>query len=155
VLAITLYDFLKFLHVSFAIAWVGGGLMLTILAEFALRSKIPGRAAEFAREAGLIGQRFFAPLALLVLGLGFWLIHEGQIGYPTWIVVGLVGFGLSFVVGVAFLGPQAKQLAKLIEANGPDDPAVRAKVRRIVGISRVDLVILFTVVFFMVTKVGQ
>jgi putative copper export protein len=58
VLAITPYDYLKFLHVSFAIAWVGGGLMLTILAEFALRSKLPGRAAEFAREAGLIGERW-------------------------------------------------------------------------------------------------
>ena len=154
-LAVTLYDFLKFLHVSLAIAWVGGGLMLTILAEFALRSKLPGRAAEFAREAGLIGERFFTPLALLVLGLGFWLIHEGDLGYPTWIVAGLVGFGLSFVVGVAVLSPQAKQLAKLIEAHGPDDPAVRAKIRRIVNTARVDMLILFAVVFFMVTKIGQ
>ena len=154
-LAVTLYDFLKFLHVTFAIAWVGGGLLLSILAEFALRSKLPGRAAEFAREAGLIGERLFTPLSLLVLGLGFWLIHEGHLGYPTWIVLGLVGFGLSFVVGAGFLGPQAKGLAKLIAEHGPDDPAVRAKIRLVVNVSRVDLVILFAVVFVMVTKVGQ
>lgn len=154
-LAITLYDFLKFLHVSFAIAWVGGGLMISILAEFALRSKLPGRGAEFAREAALIGQRFFTPLSLLVLGLGFWLIHEGHVGYPTWIVLGLIGFGLSFVIGAGFLGPQTVKLAKLIDEHGPDDPAVRAKIRVIVNVARVDLLVLFAVVFFMVTKVGR
>jgi uncharacterized membrane protein len=154
-LLVTFYDILKFGHVALAIAWIGGGLMLSILAEFALRSKIPGRAAEFAREVGLLGQRFFTPVSLAVLGLGFWLVHRGHWGYETWVIVSLVGYGLSFAIGAGFLGPQSTRLSKLIESEGPDAPAVKASIRTLVTVARFDSVILFTIVFFMVTKIGQ
>ena len=154
-LAITFYSILKFGHIALAVAWIGGSLMISILAEFAIRSQIPGHAAEFAREVGLIGERFFTPLSLAVLGLGFWLVHRGQWGYDTWVVVSLVGYGLSFAIGAGFLGPQSKKLSQLIAAEGPDAPVVKERIRTIVTIARIDLVILFTIVFFMVTKVGQ
>lgn len=154
-LAVTFYDILKFGHVAFAIAWLGGGLMISILAELALRSELPGRQAEFAREVALVGQRFFTPVSLVVLGLGFWLVSRGGWGYHAWIVGSLAGYGVSFAIGAGFLGPQSAKLAKLIDANGPDSPLVRARIRTIVNVARVDLVILFTVVFLMVSKVGQ
>jgi uncharacterized membrane protein len=154
-LAVTSYEIVKFFHVALAIAWVGGGLMLTILAEFAIRSKIPGRAAEFAREAGFVGERIFTPIALLVLGIGFYLVHDQGWGYHFWVIASLVIYGLSFALGVGFLSPQAKKLAKLIEAEGPDTPNVRGQIRLIVSIARIDVVFLFTIVFLMVTKIGQ
>ena len=154
-IALVFYDILKFAHVALAVAWIGGGLMMSILAEFAIRSKIPGRTAEFAREVGLIGQRFFTPISLMVLGLGFWLVHKGHWGYHTWIIVSLVGYGLSTLIGAGFIGPQSAKLAKVIATEGPDATVVKDRIRMIVTVARVDLVILFTVVFFMVTKIGQ
>jgi hypothetical protein len=154
-LALTFYDILKFGHVALAVAWVGGALTLSIMAELALRSPLPGQAAEFTRQASVIGQRFFAPVSVALLGLGFWLIYRGNWGYPTWIVVSLVIFGLSFVLGAGFLGPRAAKLAQAIAAEGPDSPAVRAEIRTIVTIARVDLLMLFVVVFLLVTKVGE
>ena len=141
-LALVFYDILKFAHVALAVAWIGGGLMMSILAEF-------------AREVGLIGQRFFTPISLMVLGLGFWLVHKGHWGYHTWIIVSLVGYGLSTLIGAGFIGPQSAKLAKVIATEGPDATVVKDRIRMIVTVARVDLVILFTVVFFMVTKIGQ
>ena len=154
-LVVTFYDILKFLHVSLAIAWVGGVLMMSILAELAFRSSLPGRAAEFAREAGLIGERFFMPVSVLVLGLGFWLEHRLHWGFHFWIVGSLVLYGVSVVLGTAVLAPQAKKLRKLIQAEGPEADVVRRQIRVIVTIARFDLVLLFTIVFLMVTKIGQ
>jgi hypothetical protein len=154
-LAVTFYSILVFGHVALAIAWLGGGLMISILAELAMRTTVPGYTGEYARQVGRVGQRFFAPVSLAVLGLGFWLVHRGHWGYHTWIIVGLVGYAASFAIGAGFLGPESARLGRLIAAEGPDTPAVKARLRRIVMVGRVDLVILFTVVFFMVTRIGQ
>jgi uncharacterized membrane protein len=152
VVAIALYDWLKALHVFLAVVWVGGAFMLNILAVFALRSTLPGRRAEFAREADWFGKFFFPPIAIAVLGLGFWLIYELDWGYPLWIVLGLVGFGLSFVLGAGVIGPQSGKIAPAIEQYGPDSPEAATLIRRVVNLARLDLVILTAVIFVMVLK---
>ena len=80
-LAVTTYDWLTAFHVFFAVVWVGGAVMIQIFASLAMRSALPGRIAEFAAEAERIGMRVFMPSSLALLGLGFWLIHEGQWDY--------------------------------------------------------------------------
>lgn len=154
-LALQFYDVLKFFHVLLALVWVGGAVILQVFAELALRSPMPGRAAAFAKEADFIGMKIFTPASILLLGVGLWLVHKGHWGYHFWTVGGLVGFAVSFVVGAGFLGPQAGKLATLIEANGPDAAVVKARVRTIVSIARVDTAILLAVVFLMATKLGQ
>jgi hypothetical protein len=60
------------------------------------------------------------------------------------------------VIGAGFLGPESGRLAKLIDAEGPDSPAVKARIRRILMVSRAELVVLLTVIWNMVVKpVGQ
>jgi hypothetical protein len=74
----------------------------------------------------------------------------------NWIVLGLIAFGFSFVLGAGFLGPEGGRIAKLIEQQGPDSPAVQARIRRILTISRCELIVLLTVIVNMVVKpVGQ
>jgi hypothetical protein len=70
----------------------------------------------------------------------------------NWVVFGLVAFGLSFAIGVGFIGPESGRLGHLIEAEGPDSPAVKARIRRILMVSRAELVVLLTVVWNMVVK---
>ena len=151
---VTTYTVLLSFHIFAAVVWVGGALVLQVLAFFALRSKLPGRRAEFAREVEWVGTRIFLPTSLALLGLGFWLIHEGGWDYKLWIVLGLAGIAFSIVVGAAFLGPQSKRLAGLIEAEGPDSAVVAAKIRQLLLVSRVELVILVLLVFDMVLKPG-
>jgi len=151
-LALTTYDWIKAVHIFLAVVWVGGAVMLNLLALFALRSPLPGRKAEFAREAAWVGTRVFTPASLVLLALGFWMIYDLDWGYPLWIVFGLVGYGLSFLIGVAFLGPQSAKTAKVIEEFGPDSAEATAQIRRVVAVARVDLLILVLVVFDMVLK---
>ena len=74
----------------------------------------------------------------------------------NWIVLGLIAFGFSFVLGAGFLGPEGGRIAELIEQQGPDSPAVQARIRRILTISRCELIVLLTVIVNMVVKpVGQ
>ena len=46
----TWYQFWKFLHVGFAVLWVGGGAMIQFFALRALRSQDNERTVEFAAD---------------------------------------------------------------------------------------------------------
>jgi hypothetical protein len=70
----------------------------------------------------------------------------------NWIVFGLVAFAMSFAVGAGFLGPEGGRIAAVIEREGPQSPEAQARIRRILLISRCELVVLVTVVVNMVVK---
>jgi hypothetical protein len=57
--------------------------MLTILAELTRRSDEPGAMARLARQIDWLSTRVFVPSALIVFGLGFWLVHKGFWGYDS------------------------------------------------------------------------
>jgi uncharacterized membrane protein len=155
-LAITGYDVLKFLHVLFAITWLGGGITITVLAEQARATKKPGGLADIAEKAHWMANRVFVPSSVLVFLLGLWLVHRGHWGYGHfWILYALVAYGVSFAVGAGFLGPQSGRIAKLIAAEGPEAPVTVRAINQILWVARADLLLLVSIVFMMVTKVGQ
>jgi hypothetical protein len=80
---------------------------------------------------------------------------EKSLGYHFWVVYAIAGFATSFVVGAGYIGPQSGKLAKQIDAEGPDSPAVEARIGRILLAARADVLIPISIVFMMVTKVGQ
>ncbi|CAN5341830.1 hypothetical protein BH18ACT12_BH18ACT12_23420 [soil metagenome] len=59
-------------------------------------------------------------------------------------MIGLIGFGLSFVIGAGFLGPQAGKIAKAIKEHRPDSPEAEALIRRVLMVARVDLLTLWS-----------
>ena len=77
---------------------------------------------------------------------------QGGWGYDFWVVFGLVVSGLSAVTGAAFLGPESGRIGKLIEQHGAEYPEAQARIRRILTVSRFELVLLIAVVFAMVVK---
>jgi uncharacterized membrane protein len=149
------YTVLKFFHVLLAIVWIGGAVALSVMAELVRRQRAPGRMAAFARDAEWLSTRLFLPSSLIVFALGFWLVSRGHWGYHFWIVWAIAAFAASFVVGAGYIGPQSGKLAKQIDAEGAESPAVEARTGRILLAARADIVILISIVFMMVTKVGQ
>jgi uncharacterized membrane protein len=137
-------------------AWIGGAIMVTIFAELIKRANEPGAMARFSRQVDWLATRYFIPTSLVVFGLGFWLIHKGQWGYGHfWIIWAIAGFVVSFVLGAGYLGPQSGRVGKLIEAEGPDSPKVLKQIDLLVNVAGIDILILASIVFMMVTKVGQ
>lgn len=109
--------------------------------------------AGFARDAEWVGMRLFTPASLLALAFGFLLVQEGPWSYDElWIDLGLAGFAITFLLGFFFLGPESGRLAKLIDAEGPGSPNVRARIRRILFVSRLDLGSLYAIVWIMAVK---
>lgn len=109
--------------------------------------------AGFARDAEWVGMRLFTPASLLALAFGFLLVQEGPWSYDElWIDLGLAGFAITFLLGFFFLGPESGRLAKLIDAEGPGSPNVRARIRRILFVSRLDLGSLYAIIWIMAVK---
>jgi uncharacterized membrane protein len=149
----TWYTFFKSVHVTAAAVWVGGAMMIQALAFRIVRTGDAKRQADFAKDTEIVGMRLFIPTTwiLLLAGIGMMINLDWSWG-QNWVVFGLIAFALSFAVGAGFLGPEGGRIAKTIEREGPGSPAAQARIRRILMVSRCELVILITVVFNMVVK---
>ena len=149
----TWYAIFKLVHVGVAVFWVGGGLLLTALAIRARRSDDPEELATVARQATFVGEKLFAPAGGIVLAMGIAMVVNLHLGFgTTWITIALVGWALSFVVGIAVLSPRAKRLTALFDTVGAAAPETQAAVRQILLIARLDVGVLLLVVADMVMK---
>ena len=88
-LAIQTYSWLKSVHVLAAVMWVGGSVMLTLLGIMTIGLRDPVRLTQFAKQVAFLGGRYFPPLSLMVVGFGFWMVQENDLGYgATWLKIG-------------------------------------------------------------------
>ena len=149
----TWYTFFKSLHVVAAAIWVGGAFIMQAYALRITRSNDARRTADFAKDTEVVSMRVFIPATwvLLLAAIGMMINLDWSWG-QNWVLLGLISWILSFVVGAGFLGPESGRIAKIIESEGPESPAAQARIRRILLISRLELVILLTVVVNMVVK---
>lgn len=142
-------------HILSAAAWVGGGLMLQILGVRLRRSAGTDVLAALMREKEWTTTRVIAPLAGLTLALGLGLVFVGDWS-PTapWILFALLAWGTSALNGSLYLGPEAKRLGALIEAQGADAPEVQAGVARYLRVLRLEVILVMLVVADMTIKPG-
>ena len=154
------YKALLSVHILCAIAWVGGGIMITLQAERARLAKNEPELVNVVRQADFFATRMFIPLSLVLLGVGLGMIGVGHIGFNhPFVMIALSGWVLSFLIGAGFLGPQSGKVKKLAAAAADgavvDVPAeAMARINRIVLVARIDLVILALIVINMVVKPG-
>jgi uncharacterized membrane protein len=143
----------KLIHVSVAVFWVGGGLTLTALALWAQTKNDPEEMATIARQAAFVGEKLFAPAGLVVLAMGITMVINDHIGFgTTWVIIGLVGYALTFTTGIAFLSPRAKRVAELLDTKGAAAAETQAAIREILLIARIDVGVLLIVVADMLMK---
>ena len=69
------------------------------------------------------------------------------------IVVGLVVWLISFLAGIAYLGPSSGPIKAEISANGMS-PRAQELIGNTLRYSRIELVLLWIVLFMMVVKLG-
>lgn len=150
------YEFLLTVHVLSIVVWVGGGLILHVVALRARGSGDPDAIAFAFVNAGWIGQRFFTTASGIALVSGLLLVDELNLslGEP-WISFGIAVLLASATVGSVYLGPQAGKLGQLIAEQGAGSPAFAAGNARLLLINRIELTLLFLVIVAMVAKPGQ
>jgi uncharacterized membrane protein len=149
----TWYTFFKSIHVIASVVWVGGAVMVQAFAFRILRTGDAKRQADFAKDSEIIGMRLFIPSTLILFLAAIGLMANGNWPWgQNWTVLGLIAFVLSFVIGAGFLGPESGRIAEAIEKGGPESPEAQMRIRRILTVSRAELVVLLAVIVNMVVK---
>ncbi|PDQ21147.1 hypothetical protein CN311_10650 [Mesorhizobium sanjuanii] len=145
------YSIVKFLHITSAVLWVGGGFVLFLLGVLAERAGNIEEKLQAMRASGQLGGRFFAPMSMLTLifGLimcGFW------VGFSElWIIIGLVGYATTFSIGMFIFKPTGERMGAMIAKEGVT-PAVLAIGRRMMSAARFDYAVMLVIIADMVLK---
>jgi uncharacterized membrane protein len=153
-LATTTYQVYLSLHILAAVLWVGGAVMLDILVARTLATGDARRAVELGGHAEWLGGRVFAPLSLIVLVFGFLLASKGNWDFEGWLIFGLVAWGISAGVGMAFFGPESGRILRLAAETGDESREVQARIRRLARLSIAESALLVLVVLDMASKPG-
>lgn len=148
----SLFETLKFIHVLFAVIWVGGGIFIYITGWRARKGPVAHKLA-MSRNAEISG-RIFMISSIVVLAMGVWMVLDTD-GYEftqAWILIGLIGLIISAALGGAFFDPQGKATIAAYEAG--DEAAGDALLARILNVATFDLILLIVIVWAMVAKPG-
>ncbi|MES1248851.1 MAG: hypothetical protein ABUS54_14385 [Actinomycetota bacterium] len=144
----------KALHVLMAIVWIGGALMIQLFAFRILGENDPKRIAAFTKDVEFIGMRTFIPASLILVVLGFVLMHQAHWAWHFWAIFAIVVWVLSFLSGALYLGPESGRISKLISERGGVDAEIQRRIEHILFHSRVELVLIALVAVDMVLKPG-
>jgi uncharacterized membrane protein len=143
-----------FLHVTAAMVWIGGAAAIQFFGILTKRAADPAKTAFFARNVSWTVLRVFMPAAVVVVGAGIALTIEEDLDWgEPFIVYGLVATAAVSVVAFGYLGTAIGRAGAELASQGPS-PALALRLRNLVWLSRVLLVVLLTIVFMMVTKLG-
>jgi uncharacterized membrane protein len=147
------YSLFKAIHVTFAVVWVGGGASIMINGIRAQRTSDTHTIVTIAQQAAFLGEKIFAPAGLVVFLMGIAMMINTNWGWGHfWVIVGLLGYASTFIVGVGILSPMAKKIEHSARENGPEHPETLALIERILLIGRFDVAVLLVVILDMVTK---
>jgi uncharacterized membrane protein len=140
-------------HILAAIVWLGGGFTLVLLGLLAQTRDDARDLAQIARHTAFLGERIFAPSGLVVVAMGIAMMINGDLDWGQfWVIAGLVGYAITFGIGVGYFRPLAQKINVSIRQNGAEHPETRKLTDRILLVARFDVAMLLLVVIDMVAK---
>lgn len=136
------YSLVKFLHVTFAIIWLGSQFCLTLLGLRVIRTNDAAGLTKIIEQLAYIANHIFIPSALLTLISGVFMAWAAGLFGDVWVIVGLGGYLATFVLGIAVLKPRLEKVSALIAKDGPSAVAAdqASAMFRIVRIRSIHLV---------------
>ena len=148
-----MYNTLKFVHIVSVIIWIGGMIMLTVLNRRLAKSGPPEAVRALGQQSGALSMTFFLPAVLFTVVTGIGLVQVGQLGFgQKWILWGIIGAVVSFIVGGVLTGGTARKLAQQIARGEVDAAQVAAVQRRIMVFVILNLLVLLSIVWAMTFK---
>ena len=150
-----MYQVLLYIHIVSAMIWVGGAFAIQALAVLVSRSDDPMELPRLGRNLEIVGTRIFRPAAVVLFVAGAIMTIQNWSFGNTWIAVSVGLWIVSALSGALYLGPRAKRVAALFEAEG----AVSTEARRTIGqmfvVLRLELVSFAVIIALMVFKPGS
>jgi uncharacterized membrane protein len=146
------YELVKYVHIVCAIIWVGGAAYSQLLGVLVARSPDPADIPKMARNFERIGTRVFLPASIILFLAGLFMTVSRWSFQQTWISIAIALWLVSVVIGAVYVGPRLPRMASAFDADGPTSGAGLGILRRIILVSRAELVMLFAIVGLMVFK---
>src|SRR5215203_4793696 len=122
------YKWLLAFHILLAVVWVGSNTAIQIFVIRAIRAG-PDRVAYFAKEIEWYGTRVLVPTSLILVILGFILLHESSGAYDLgqgWVTFGFVVWLLSAIAGAGFSDRSLAGSASCSRIAVPRTPSISA-----------------------------
>jgi len=150
---VTLFEWLKWIHVLAAIVWLGGAL-ITQLYVLRLKNAEPAHRIGFARDLLFAGQRIYVPAASVALVFGVWMVLDRPAWAfeQTWIIIGIVGLLVAAGIATGYIIPQTRKAIGHMEAG--QGPQAGAIVKKVGVAARIGTLVLLVVLWDMVFKPG-
>lgn len=145
------YSFVKFLHVSSAIIWIGGAFIMVILGSKSARAGDDVEMVGIVRHVAWAAERIYVPSSIATLIFGLILAWLGTLWSDLWVILGLVGVATTVAMGITVLTPLTKKVESGFKTGGVT-PVVVATSRQILTIAKFDALLLFVIVSDMVIK---
>src|SRR5688572_28494646 len=112
----TLYELLLMLHVFAAIIWLGAGFVFTVMVALARREGDAQREASYHADIDRLATTLFIPAAMATFIFGLATAIEGNWDFgQAWIIIGIAGWLLSFLIGILYFKPESERIAALGE----------------------------------------
>ena len=148
----TWFDFWLFVHVTAAIAWVGGAGAIQVFGVLTKRAADPAKTAFFIGNVAWTVLRVFLPASVLVFVAGVGLAETGPWGFDEpFVYLGILLWAAVSLVAFGYLARAMQKAGAQLVAEGPN-PALGLKLRNLVWLSRALLVVLVVIVFLMTVK---
>ena len=145
----TLYQGLLFAHVVAAIVWVGGATMLQFVAARARTWGAEGML-DYGSDMEWIGKNVLTPAAFAVLALGIAMVVDAWSFRYDWVLIALTLYAIAFGTAMTYFGHEAQKAKDALAGGRPDEAARR--IARLTAASRVELAMLYLIVFDMFFK---
>ncbi len=134
-----MYQLWLYVHIVCAVIWVGGAVYAQLLAIRVERSEDPTDLPRLGRHVEALGNRVFAPAAVLLLISGAVMTAQAWGFGQVWIIAAIALWVISAVAGAVYVAPRAKRAVQLFESEGPTSPAARMMIGRLFLVSRLEL----------------
>jgi hypothetical protein len=148
----TSFEVLRFVHITSAILWVGGGIGLALGAEFVRHKRGPVAMFPVVDAAALMGPAFFVPISLLTLVSGATAAWMGAGFSQLWIILGLAGAIVTFLNGLLVMKPRIEEIARLPVGGQAEEAIMLSRTLDVMTLIRFDHLVLLLVVACMVLK---
>lgn len=141
----------KFFHVTFAVIWLGGAAVMLVLGIQAARKHDDADLVAIVLKVAYLGGRVYMPAGLLTFLTGLAAVWLGWGWNHLWVVLGLIGFALTFVLGATVLKPRSDKIEAEYRANGLT-PELVQQCRALLRVAKFDTVVLYVIIADMVLK---
>src|SRR6187549_1588958 len=144
----SLHSFIAFLHAATAVVWIGATFTLVYLANRAVKARNDGDLGVIMKSMLHFSRTIIMPASIIVLVLGLYMVFGVWNFFAFWVLFGILGLAATAVLNAVVLAPMLKDYEVTAGAAGSGSELTA----RILAIGKLDLALLFILLFDMVVK---